>query len=101
NLDADVEAVCFARDYVKADGTNPVAGETLAFKVTDLKKATKRIVLSHTKTYATAETKAEKPVSEADVTKKAVKKINSNIEKTTLGDLDALAALKESLAKGE
>ena len=38
---------------------------------------------------------------EADNTKKAVKKINSNLEKTTLGDISELAALKDKLEKGE
>ena len=44
---------------------------------------------------------SDKPASEADNTKKAVKKINSNIEKTTLGDISELAALKSKLEKGE
>ena len=98
-LDPSVEAICFNRDLVKEDGSNPVAGETLAFKVTELKRSLKRVVLSHVKTYA--EAKAEKAATEADNTKKAVKKINSNIEKATLGDIDALAALKSQLEKGE
>ncbi|MCQ2143761.1 MAG: 30S ribosomal protein S1, partial [Bacteroidales bacterium] len=99
-LENDVEGFCFNRELAKEDGSMPVAGETLSFKVTDIKRATKRIVLSHVKTYAAAkeEVKAEKPVSEADVTKKAVKKINSNIEKSTLGDIAELAALKEKLS---
>ena len=46
---------------------------------------------------AAVEARAERAAAEADNTKKAVKKINSNIEKTTLGDLDALAALKSQL----
>ena len=100
-LDPAVEAVCFNRELVKEDGTTPAAGETLPFKVTELKRSLKRVVLSHLKTYAAGESKTERPVSEADNTKKAVKKINSNIEKTTLGDIDALAALKDQLAKGE
>ena len=104
-LEPEVEGFCFTRELVKEDGTTAAAGETLSFKVTDLKRSTKRIVLSHAKTYTAAapaaEEKAEKPVSEADLTKKAVKKLNSNIEKTTLGDIDALAALKATLEKGE
>ncbi len=98
-LDPSVEAVCFSRDLVKEDGSTPVVGETLPFKVIELKRSMKRVVLSHVKTYA--EAKAEKAASEADVTKKAVKKINSNVEKTTLGDIDALAALKLKFEKGE
>jgi len=104
-LEPEVEAFCFNKELVKADGTMPAAGEKLTVKVTDLKRNTKKITVSHAKTYvaaaAAAEERAEKPASEADLTKKAVKKINSNIEKTTLGDIDALAALKATLEKGE
>jgi small subunit ribosomal protein S1 len=76
----------------------PVAGETLTFKVTELKRSAKKATLSHAKTYAAAvEARAERAATEADNTKKAVKKINSSVEKTTLGDLDALAALKSQL----
>ena len=100
-LDGDVEAFCFTKELAKEDGSAVVAGEKLAFKVTDLKRNAKKIVLSHVRTYATAEARAEKPASEADLTKKAVKKLNTSIEKTTLGDIDALAALKDKLEKGE
>ncbi len=99
SLDPAVEAICFNRELVKEDGTQPAAGETLPFKIVELRRSMKRIVLSHVKTYA--EAKAEKVAVEADNTKKAVKKINSNVEKTTLGDIDALAALKEKFEKGE
>ena len=51
------------------------------------------------RTYAEAKEKAV--AAEVDNTKKAVKKINSAVERTTLGDIDALAALKEKLEKGE
>ena len=76
----------------------PVSGETLSFKVVELKKNAKKVTLSHAKTYAAAvEERAQKAAAEADNTKKAVKKINSSVEKTTLGDIDALAALKSQL----
>ena len=102
-LGADVEAFCHSKELVKEDGTMPVAGETLPFKVTELKRSTKKIGLSHVKTYASAEEakSADRPVSEADNTKKAIKKISSNLEKTTLGDISELAALKDKLEKGE
>lgn len=99
SLDPAVEAICFNRDLVKEDGSMPTVGETLPFRVVELKRSMKRVVLSHVKTYV--EAKAEKVAAEADNTKKAVKKINSNVEKTTLGDIDALAALKEKFEKGE
>ena len=99
DIKGDVDAFCFNKELVKEDGSMPVAGETLAFKVVELKRSAKKITLSHVKTYA--EAKAEKAAAEVDNTKKAVKKINSNIEKTTLGDIDALAALKSQLEKGK
>ena len=98
-LGDDIEGFCPARELVKEDGTQPAAGDELAFKVTDLKRSAKRVGLSHLKTYT--ESKSEKVSSESDSTKKAVKKINSNIEKTTLGDISELAALKSKLEKGE
>lgn len=101
-LGADVEAFCYTKELVKEDGTMPVAGEVLPFKVTELKRSTKKIGLSHVKTYAAEENKSsERPASEADNTKKAIKKISSNLEKTTLGDISELAALKSKLEKGE
>ncbi len=96
----DVETFCFTRDLVKADGSMPVAGETLEFKVVELKKSAKKVVLSHTKTYAVDTPKpAERTNSDSDNTKSAVKKLNNNIEVATLGDISELAALKDLLKK--
>ena len=97
-LEGDVDAFCFNRELVKEDGSMPVSGETLSFKVTELKRNAKKATLSHAKTYAAAvEERAQKAAAEVENTKKAVKKINSSVEKTTLGDIDALAALKSQL----
>ena len=98
-LDGDVEGFAFNREILKEDGKPAVAGETLPFRVVELRRSTHRILLSHVRTYAEAKEKAV--AAEVDNTKKAVKKINSSVEKTTLGDIDALAALKEKLEKGE
>ncbi len=98
-LEGDDEGFAFNRDLIKEDGKQAVAGETLPFKVVELRRSTRRILLSHLRTYNDA--KVEKAAAEVDNTKRAVKKINSNLEKTTLGDIDALAALKEKLEKGE
>ena len=84
---------------MKEDGKQAVEGEKLPFVVTELRKSTRKLFLSHLKTYA--DVKAEKAAAEIDNTKKAVKKINSTIEKTTLGDISELAALKDKLEKGE
>ena len=99
SLGGDAEGFAFSRELVKEDGKQAVAGETLPFKVVELRRSTRRILLSHLRTYQ--EVKERAAASEAENTKKAVKKVNSNIEKTTLGDIDALAALKERLEKGE
>ena len=97
-LEGDAEGFAFTRELVKEDGKQAVAGETLAFKVVELRRSTRRILLSHVRTYA--EVKEKAVAAEAENTKKAVKKVNSNVEKTTLGDIDALAALKEKLESG-
>ena len=84
---------------VKEDGKPATTGETLEFKVVELRRSTRRILLSHLRTYA--EVKEKAAAVEAENTKKAVKRVNANVEKATLGDLDVLASLKEKLEKGE
>ena len=98
-LEGDAEGFAFNREIVKEDGKPAVAGETLPFKVVELRRSTRRIILSHLRTYQ--EMKEKAAATEAETTKKAVKKVNATVEKTTLGDIDALAALKEKLEKGE
>ncbi|MCR5003438.1 MAG: 30S ribosomal protein S1 [Bacteroidales bacterium] len=98
-LEGDAEGFAFTRELVKEDGKQAAAGETLSFKVVELRRSTRRILLSHVRTYA--EVKEAKAATEADNTKKALKKVNTSIEKITLGDIDALAALKEKMDKGE
>lgn len=98
-LDGEAEGFAFTRELVKEDGKQAVAGDTLPFKVIELRRSTRRILLSHLRTYA--EVKEKAAAAEAENTKKAVKRVNANVEKTTLGDIDALAALKEKLEKGE
>ena len=102
SLGENVEGFCPARQLVKVDGTTPKAGDKLDFKVLEFSKATKRITLSHLRTYddarkeAVAAEKAEKRAA-ADATKSTVKKINASVEKTTLGDIAGLAALKSAM----
>ncbi|MBQ7194934.1 MAG: 30S ribosomal protein S1 [Bacteroidales bacterium] len=95
----EADGFAYTRELVKEDGKQAVAGEKLPFKVVELRRSTRRILLSHVRTYA--EVKEKAAAAESEGTKKAVKKINSNIEKTTLGDIDTLAALKDRLEKGE
>ena len=99
-----IEGFVPAKGLAKQDGSMPAVGETLPFKIVDFNKANKRIVLSHVKTYETAPEPKEaeqKPAKEENSMKSTVNKINSNIEKTTLGDISELAALKSKLESGE
>ena len=98
-LDGNAEGFAFSRELVKEDGKQAAVGETLPFKFVELRRSTRRILLSHLRTYA--EVKERAAAAEAESTKKAVKRVNANVEKATLGDIDALAALKEKLEKGE
>ena len=93
------EATAFNREMVKEDGKQALVGETLPVKVVDLRRSTRTIRVSHVRTYQ--EVKAARENAEAESAKKAIKKVQSNVEKTTLGDISALAALKEQMEKGE
>ena len=105
-LGENIEGFCPTRQLVKEDGTTPKVGDKLDFKVIEFSKATKRITLSHLRTYdearkeAFAAEKAEKRAA-ADATKSTVKKINASVEKTTLGDIAGLAALKSAMEAAE
>ena len=106
SLGENVEGFCPSRQLVKEDGTTPKVGDKLNFKVIEFSKATRRITLSHLRTYddarkeAVAAEKAEKRAA-ADATKSTVKKINASVEKTTLGDIAGLAALKSAMEAAE
>ena len=105
-LGENIESFCPARQLVKEDGTTPKTGDKLNFKILEFSKATKRITLSHLRTYEEAKRaeiaaeKAEKRAA-ADATKSTVKKINASVEKTTLGDIAGLAALKSAMEAAE
>jgi len=93
------EATAFNRELLKEDGKQALVGETLPFKVVDLRRSTRTVRVSHVRTYQ--EAKAARENAEAETAKKAIKKVQTSVEKTTLGDISALAALKEQLEKGE
>lgn len=98
-----VEAFATPKHLTKEDGSQAQAEEKLLFKVLEFNKDAKRIIVSHSRTFEDG--KAEATASERKP-KKAKKEetpaINQpSVEKTTLGDIEELAALKEKLAKGE
>ena len=92
-----IEGFSSLKNLGKEDGTFAEAGETLDFKVTEFSKEEKRIMLSHTKTWQ----EKNEPAKEAKAPKAAAAKpattSNQNDRGATLGDLDALAALKEQM----
>ncbi len=94
------------RHLLKEDGKSVNAEETAEFMVIEFDRNEKRIVVSHARIWEQAQAQ-EKDVQrkearvEADQTKKAVKNIQGKVEKPTLGDLGALAQIKEKLQQEE
>ncbi len=96
-LPYDVEAFAPMRHLEKADKSKPHQGETLDFKVIEFNKDSKKIIVSHTRTYQeSSENTRNESENRERATKKTVKQINDNLEKTTLGDLDIFQKLKEN-----
>ncbi len=94
-----VEGFATPKHLVKEDGTQAQLDEKLPFKVIEFNKDAKRIILSHSRIFedaAKAEEKAEKKAKKASK-KEETPMIQNQAASTTLGDIDALAALKEQL----
>lgn len=101
-----VEGFCPARHAGKEDGSKLAVDEAIEFEVLEFNKESKKIIISHAKLHEAAaaeEAAAEKKqkVAKAKNTRKAVQNLNDKVEKTTLGDLDALSALKAQMEKDE
>jgi small subunit ribosomal protein S1 len=106
SLPYGLEGFAPSRHLAKEDGTNINADETNQFMVIEFDRNEKRIVLSHARIWEKAkqeEVEAERKerIVEQEKTKKAVKTIQSKVEKTTLGDLGVLADLKKKLQDNE
>ena len=90
-----LEGFATIKNLEKEDGSVVEVGEALDFKVTEFSKDDKRIVLSHTATFREdASAKAKKSGSGK---RPSTTSTDSSAEKSTLGDLDALSALKEKM----
>ena len=106
-LDENVEGFATPKHLQKEDGSQAQAGETLPFKVIEFNKDSKRIILSHSRTFedpardekkaAAAAAKKAAPRAKKDETPK----IENVAASTTLGDIDVLAELKAKMEKGE
>ena len=102
-LDKGVEGFATPKHLVKEDGTQATLGEELPFKVIEFNKDSKRIILSHSRTFEDAQRDEKKAAKKARAKKDKdeVVKIDNQPAATTLGDIDVLAQLKEKMEKGE
>ena len=106
-----IEGFAYPKGLVKEDGTTAENGEALDFRVTEFSKDDRRIVLSHTAVYnkedesnrSTANSKFAKkaPAGGAAQGEGKLSDLKKPAEKNTLGDLDALSALRDQLAGAE
>ena len=103
SLEKGVEGFATPKHLVKEDGTQAALGEELEFKVIEFNKDSKRIILSHSRTFEDVQREEKKAAKKAARTKKedAGIKIDNQPASTTLGDIDVLAQLKEKMERGE
>ncbi|MBN1989178.1 MAG: 30S ribosomal protein S1 [Bacteroidales bacterium] len=101
-----VEGFVTPKHLVKEDGSQAKVEEKLEFKVIEFNKGAKRIILSHSRIFEDVKKTEDKADKKAKATatsntQKAVKKLKANLEKTTLGDITDLAALKSELEENQ
>jgi small subunit ribosomal protein S1 len=99
-----VEGFVTPKHLVKEDGMIAKVDEKLLFKVIEFNKSAKKIILSHSRVFEDEKKAAEAPVkkvAEASAAKKTAKKTKPSSEKTTLGDISQLQALKDEMEEKE
>ena len=101
SLEKDVEGFATPKHLVKQDGTQAALDEVLPFKVIEFNKDSKRIILSHSRTFEDAQRDEKKAVKKVRTKKEETVKIDNQPASTTLGDLDVLAQLKAKMETGE
>lgn len=100
-LEEGGEGFATPKHLVKENGEKAKKGETLDFKVIEFVKETKRIILSHSRTFEDGKEEA-RPASHKHNNRKSDAPVINNVAAgTSLGDIDALAKLKASMEKGE
>jgi small subunit ribosomal protein S1 len=95
----DIEGFATPKHLVKEDGSQAQVGETLTFKVLEFNKDSKRVFLSHSRTFEDVAKAEAREAKKAQAAAKRTKKeeapaIQNQAASTSLGDNDALAALK-------
>ncbi len=101
SLEKGVEGFATPKHLVKEDGTQAALGEVLPFKVIEFNKDSKRIILSHSRTFEDVQRDEKRAVKKTRAKKETAAKIDNQPAATTLGDIDVLAQLKEKMEKGE
>ena len=101
SLEKGVEGFATPKHLVKEDGTQATLGEELPFKVIEFNKDSKRIILSHSRTFEDAQREEKRAAKKPRAKKEDVVKIDNQPAATTLGDIDVLARLKAQMEKGE
>ncbi|MBE6269462.1 MAG: 30S ribosomal protein S1 [Prevotella ruminicola] len=100
-LEENIEGFATPKHLVKEDGSQAQAGETLQFKVIEFNKDSKRIILSHSRTFEDPAREEKKAAAKKGGRKNDTPKIENIAASTTLGDIDALAELKAKMEKAE
>ena len=104
-LEENVEGFATPKHLVKEDGSQAQLGEVLPFKVIEFNKDSKRIILSHSRTFEDAQRDEKRAARKSQAPRAAKKddtpKIENVAASTSLGDLDVLAQLKAQMEKGE
>ena len=108
SLPYGVEGFATPKHLVKEDGSQAVAEEKMEFKVIEFNKEAKRIILSHSRIFEDEQKGAKKEAAAGEKKPAAAKRnkkeeeanqvVTGSVEKTTLGDIEELAALKEKLS---
>ncbi len=101
SLEKDVEGFATPKHLVKQDGTQAALDEVLPFKVIEFNKDSKRIILSHSRTFEDAQRDEKKAAKKVRTKKEDTVKIENQPAATTLGDIDVLAQLKAKMESGE
>ena len=103
SLDKDVEGFATPKHLVKEDGSQAQLNEELPFKVIEFNKDSKRIILSHSRTFEDPQREEKKAAAKKTraAKKDEAPKIENVAASTTLGDIDVLAELKAKMEKGE
>ena len=97
-LQYGIEGFCSMKNVAKQDGGKAEVGESLDFKVLEFSKEDRRISLSHKSTWSTEQEEKPQPKKKPESKNKTIANINQQSEKSTLGDLEALSALKEKMS---